>query len=112
MVSWLSYLRNRGMAARLSTLGIVVLVALGLAVPIAFFVGGLAATASAALAAALCLAGAAAALIVGNYLRGPGEVLVALWLGMILRLGVPFAAGVTIHLHGGPLAQAGLLWYL
>jgi hypothetical protein len=112
MVSWLSDLRDRGMAVRLSTLGIVVLVALGLAVPIAFSVGGLTATATATLAAGLCLAGAAAALIVGDYLRGPGGVLVALWLGMILRLGVPFAVGVTIHLHGGPLARAGLLWYL
>jgi hypothetical protein len=33
-------------------------------------------------------------------------------LGMALRTGVPFVVGIAVHLHGGPLAQAGLLWYL
>lgn len=36
----------------------------------------------------------------------------ALWIGMIARSGLPFAVGAMVHLQGGPLAQAGLLWYL
>jgi hypothetical protein len=88
------------------------LVAYLIATPVAIHLGGFDAFLAATLAAGLCLAGAAAALIIGDQLRGPGGVLAALWLGLFLRLGVPFAAGVTIHLHGGPLADAGFLWYI
>jgi hypothetical protein len=112
MATWLGNLRNRGVAVRLMVLGIVVLAVYALAAPVAICLSGFIALAAAALAAGLCLTGAAAALLVADRLRGPGGALAALWLGMALRMGVPFGAGVTIHLHGGPLAQAGLLWYL
>ena len=112
MVTRLGNLRNRGVAIRLAVLGIVVLAAYGLTAPVAVRLGGSDALAAAALAGGLCLAGAASALLIADRLRGPRGALAAIRLGMILRMGVPLAVGVTIHWHGGPLAQAGLLWYL
>jgi hypothetical protein len=112
MMTWLANLRNRGVAIRLAVLGTSVLAAFAAAVPVAIHLGGSTGLAAAMTAAGLCLAGAAAALVIASWLQGPSGVLAALWLGMLLRMGVPFGAGVAIHLHGGPLAQAGLLWYL
>jgi hypothetical protein len=112
MTTWMANLRNCGVALRLAVLGTVVLAAWGLAAPVAVHLGGLTGLAAATIAAGLCLAGAAAALAIAGSLQGPSGVLAALWLGMLLRMGVPFGAGLAIHLHGGPLAQAGLLWYL
>lgn len=112
MITWLGNLRNRSVAIRLVVLGIVVLAAYGLTVPVAVRWGGSYALEAAALAGGLCLAGAAAALLIADQLRGPHGALAALWLGMILRMGVPLIAGAIIHVHGGPLAQAGVLWYL
>ena len=112
MVIWLSNLRNRSIAARATMLGAVVLAALAAAAPVAIRLGGFLALAAAAMAAVLCLAGAAVALGIVDRFRTPSNMLAALWIGMVIRTGVPFAVGMAIHLHDGPLAQAGLLWYL
>jgi hypothetical protein len=112
MVARLANLRSRGVAARLIVLGSVVLAACALAAPVALRLGGSLGLAAAAIAAGLCLLGAAAALAVTDRLRASGKILATLWLSAALRIGVPFGVGMAIHLHGGPLAQAGLLWYL
>ena len=112
MVHWLCNLRNRGVAVRLMVLGGVVLAALAATAPVAIHLGGSLALTAATTAAGLCLAGATAGLAIVDRFRTPSGALAALWIGMTLRTGVPFAAGMAIHLHGGPLAQAGLLCYL
>jgi len=112
MVTWLSNLRNRGVAVRVTMLGAAVLAAFAVAAPVAVRLGGSLALAAAAIAAVLCLAGSAVALVIVDRFRTPSGALAALWIGMIIRTGVPLAVGMAIHLHGGPLAQAGLLWYL
>jgi hypothetical protein len=126
MVAWLANLRNRSLPVRLAVLVLAVLAVYALAAPVAVQWGGAQGLAAAAVAAGLCLAGAAAAIVTTRRLRGDcsnsrvnenGTVpfkapLLALWLGMALRMGIPLAVGLTLHLHGGMLAQAGLLWYL
>lgn len=112
MVIWLSNLRNRSVVFRAAVLGIVVLVAFAMIGPVAVRLGGSVALAAASLAAALCLTGATVALVVGNFLRGPRHALAALAAGMAVRMGVPLAPALAIHLQGGPLAEAGLLYYL
>jgi hypothetical protein len=112
MISWLSNSPHRGMAFRAMILGLVVLVAAAATGPIAFHLGGLAALMAASVAAVLCLAGAGAALVVSHRLQGPHQALVALSVATTLRMGVPLACGLVIHLLGGPLAEAGLLYYL
>jgi hypothetical protein len=47
-----------------------------------------------------------------HLLRGPKHALAALLAGMAARMGIPLAFGLAIHLQGGPLAEAGLLYYL
>jgi hypothetical protein len=112
MIAFLQNLRNRGVAVRLGTLTTTMLVALAAATPVAIRVGGLNAVAAAATAIGLCLAGAALALILADRLRTSNSMLAGLWIGVALRTGAPFVAGMAIHLQGGPLAQTGLLWYL
>jgi hypothetical protein len=112
MVTWLSNLRNRSVAVRAKLLAVALLAALGVTAPVAVHLGGIMALAAAAIAAMLCLAGAETALVLVDHLRTPSGALPALWLGMTVRMGLPLAAGLLIHLHNGPLAQAGLLWYV
>jgi len=89
-----------------------VLVALVPVGPVAVCIGGGVALAAAAVAAVFCLAGASIALLVSHLLRGPKRALAALLAGMAARMGIPLAFGLAIHLQGGPLAEAGLLYYL
>ncbi len=64
------------------------------------------------LAALVCYAGAVLALGTNAILHQPEHALLALLLGMMARMGIPFGLGLAVHLQGGPLAKAGLLYYL
>jgi hypothetical protein len=112
MVAFLGNPRNRGVAARLGLLATTMGLALAAAAPVAMRRGGLVGIEAAATAALLCFGGAILALIVVDRLRTPNGALMGLWIGLMLRTVAPFVAGMAIHLHGGPLAQAGLVWYL
>ena len=112
MTNWLSDLRNRSVTIRVTMLAIVVLVAFAMVAPVAVYIGGSTALAAATLAAAFCLIGAAMALMASSLLPGPTLALAALMTSMAARMGIPLTLGLAIHLHGGPLAKAGLLYYL
>lgn len=112
MTAWLSNLRTRGLALRAAVLGIVVLGSGATASPVAWWLGGAAGVTAAAAAAFLCLAGAILALVAGHLFRGPRHAWSALLAGMAARSGIPLVAALAIHLRGGPLAEAGLLYYL
>jgi len=112
LTAWLSNLRKRGLALRAAVLGIVVLGSGATAGPVAWWLGGAAGVTAAAAAAFLCLAGAISALVAGHLFRGPRHAWNALLVGMVARSGIPLAAALAIYLRGGPLAEAGLLYYL
>jgi hypothetical protein len=112
MAKWLDNLRNRGVAVRAAVLGAAVVCALALAIPVAAYLYGAAAILAATVAACLCLAGAAFALIVTDLLRGPQHALAALLMGMAARMGPPLIFGLAIQVRGGLLVQAGMLYYL
>jgi hypothetical protein len=112
MFAWLGNLRNRGTGIRVAMLGIAMLAMCAFVAPVAMYWGGFLALAAETIAGGICLAGAAAALAVTDRLRGSDGSQVALWFGLVLRTGLPCAAGVAIHLDDGPLAHAGLLCYL
>ena len=80
--------------------------------PIALFFGGVAGLWAAAAAAALCLGGAGIALVISYSLRSPARALYGMLLGTAARMAIPLGFGLAAHLHGGPLAEAGLLYYL
>jgi hypothetical protein len=88
------------------------LLAFALAAPFVAWRGASPAIYAAAVAAALSWAGATFALVVAHLLRGPALAFIALGVATIGRLGIPLLAGALIHLQGGPLAEAGLLYYL
>lgn len=112
MISWLKNLRNRSATVRITVLTVVVLVVFAVAGPVAFHIGGLIALAAAALAASLCLIGAGAALMLTCLLSGPNLALLAMMTSMMARMAIPLGFGITVHLLGGPLCKAGLLYYL
>jgi hypothetical protein len=112
MVRWLNRLQNQGLAIRATVLGVVVLAEYALVVPVAVHIGGMMSLVAAAVSGALCLTGATLALIASHMLRGPQLAIHALLVSMALRLGVPLGAAVALHFRGGPLAEAGILYYL
>jgi hypothetical protein len=66
---------------------------------------------AAAVASAICLAGAAAALIATGLLRGAGPhaAVSSMLLGMLFRMGLPLGALVTFQQNGGPLVEGGIV---
>ncbi|MBN1910795.1 MAG: hypothetical protein JW818_13705 [Pirellulales bacterium] len=110
---WLTDLRRRSLAAR----GGVLVAALAapcvlLAAPIGYFHSGMTGILAAVTAAALCLAGAGAALVVNEPFRGTDRALKGLLWGMIFRMGIPLGLGLAVQLTGTALAGAGFLLYL
>ena len=112
MGTWFANLRNRSLPARGAFLGLVMLGMYALVAPVAGYCGGSAGLWAAATAAVLCLAGAGLALVISQALRSPKHALYGMLLGMAARMGVPLAFALACHLHGGALAEAGLLYYL
>jgi hypothetical protein len=100
------------LTVRLVVLTIAVLVALAIAGPAAMVLGGRIALVGAAIAALLCWTGAAVALATTHFLPGPNLALAAMLTGMVARMALPLSAGLAIHLRGGPLAEAGTIYYL
>jgi hypothetical protein len=112
MVTWLSTIRNQRLALRALWLTLAVVAEFALIGPVAVCLGGVPALAAAAVAGLLCLVGAMFALVTSYLLRGPQFVLLSMLVGMALRLTIPLAPAIVLHFRGGPLAGAGLLYYL
>ncbi len=93
-------------------LGTVALVLYGVIAPIAYLCAGRGGLWASALAGLACLAGAEIALVISHLLRAPGRVLWGLLFGMAARMGIPLTFGLVASLIDGPLARAGLLFYL
>ncbi len=62
------------------------------------------------LAWGVCTLAATIALVAGEPLRKPQHVIASVVLGMTVRMGIPLAA--AIFFRQGPLADAGVLYYL
>ena len=112
MNSRLIHLQNQTATVRVLALAVAVAAVFAIAGPAAVAIGGSAALLAATVAAALCFAGAAMALMAGSLLTGPRLALAALLIGIAARMAIPLIVGVALHLRGGPLAEAGLLYYL
>jgi hypothetical protein len=102
--------RQGGIVVQAAVLLAAALVVLAIAGPLAAHFGGRQGLTAAAVAGALCWAGAAAGLVAGR-LFVP-NIFAALLAGMFFRMGVPLGFAVATLLAGGWLAQAGLLYYL
>ncbi len=80
--------------------------------PVAFSFSGARGLWAAAAAATFCLAGAGTALATSQFLRKPKYLLHGVLAATAARMGIPLTLGLICHIQGGPLAEAGLLYYL
>ena len=110
--SWFKELRDRPLTAQLGVLGLAVAAVFAVVGPLAWSGRGMAGLAAAAIAAAICLLGAALALVACHKLRDPKYGLQCMLIGTLLRMGIPLGAALAVQAQGGALAQAGLLVYL
>lgn len=64
---------------------------------------------AAAIAGAICWAGALSALLlIGLFRASQNQMVSATLLGMLFRMGLPLVTGLVLTRNGGPLADAGL----
>jgi hypothetical protein len=63
-------------------------------------------------AGGVCLLAAWMALYSSEPLRRPQQMLTLVIVGMMIRMGIPLIAALAIFYLGGPLADAGFLYYL
>ena len=109
MVCWISHLRGRGVAAKAVVLSTAVVIAFLVASPVVVHIQGATGLAAALLSASLCLLGAVLALAVGRWFADPKS---AVMVGMAVRMAVPLSVVLIMQLRGGPLVDAGLIYYL
>ena len=97
--------------ANVAVIGVAVL-CLAFAAPVAYGCSGPVGLRAAVPADATCCLGAIGSLCVSPWLRSPSRMLIATLVGMSTRLGVSLSAATVIQLTGGPLAEAGFVYYL
>jgi len=107
----LARLQRLGLVARAAVLVSAVALTYAVAAAVAWNLSGTAGLQASAVAAGVCLFGAALALVVSHRFRDPESVLYGVLFGMLLRMGIPLAFAVYIFLEGGGLAEAGVLYY-
>lgn len=68
--------------------------------------------AAAALASGCCCAGALSAVAISPWFRDPRRLLAFVLIGMSLRMGIALTTALFVQLGGGPLVDAGFVYYL
>lgn len=80
--------------------------------PIAYRADGADGLLAAGVAAAIVLLAGIGALAVNELCRSPEMVIPRVLGGMMLRMGVPLTAAMAIYYRGGPIIDAGFIYYL
>ena len=113
MARWKTRLARLGILGRCILLALVLGIALAVAAPLGFFLHG-ADGAWAAVAAALVVwISSTAALALGELFQGgPNAALFKLLFGMTLRMALPLAACMVVHLSASSLDTAGFVFYV
>ena len=113
MPRFFQQLPKKSFTLRATMLGLTVLTAAAIILPIGYFIAGHRAEFSAgAMAAGVCLVAALLALGTSHLLQGPQHLLASVAAGMMIRMGIPLVAALVVRNLGGPLADAGFLYYL
>ncbi len=106
-------LTHRSLLFRAVFLGIVVLIAAIVILPLGWAISGnRVGFFAAAAAGGVCLLAAWTALGLSELFRRPQQILALVFVGMTVRMGIPLVAALTVYFRGGPLADAGFLYYL
>ena len=109
---FLAQIARLGLAARCGLVTLAVAIALAIAGALAFRLHEGAGVAAAGVAAGVCLLGSIAALTVSQFLQGPEAALRRVLASMALRMFVPLAFCLVVAALGGPLAEAGCVYYV
>lgn len=80
--------------------------------PVAYHTSAMTGVAALGVAAAACLVPTLLALLIADLLPGPDWALPSLGMAMFLRMGVPMGICVVVYATGGPIADAGMAYYL
>lgn len=106
-------LPQRSLLFRAVILGGVVLVAASVILPLGRAISSnRAGLFAGAAAGGVCLLAAWLALGLSGPLRRPQQTLALVLVGMLVRMGIPLAAALAVCFSGGPLVDAGFLYYL
>ena len=106
-------LPQKNLLFRIVFLGAVTLVATAIILPLGFLIScNRVGVLAGATAGGICLLAAWVALTLSEPLRRPQSVLTLVHVGMMARMGIPLAAALIVYFRGGPLADAGFLYYL
>ncbi len=106
-------LREASPATQTLFLTLATALAYGMVGPIAYRLAAADGLLAAAAAAVACWLGAVGGIAVAFPFRARGERYVGMGFlaGMLPRMGVPLASSAALHLLGGPLAEAGVVYY-
>lgn len=80
--------------------------------PVAYHTSAMNGVAALSVAAGACLVPMLLALLIADLLPGPEFAMHNLGIGMFLRMAVPMGVCVVVYATGGPLADAGMAYYL
>jgi hypothetical protein len=105
-------LERLSLPARLALLGAIVIAAYACIAPLAFSRSGNAGLIAAAVAAGVCLFGAAVGLGMASMFRTPQSAMYGVAMSMLARTALPLALGVTLQMNIASLADAGFVYYL
>jgi len=111
-VCWSQSVARLGVAGQCALLAAVALATYAMVSPVAYHLYGLPGCLAAAVGALLPLLGSELAIVAYRLGDAPSAPLRGMLLGMMLRLGVPLAGSLAIRLRGGPIFEAGALYYL
>ncbi len=103
---------SRGVAKRAAVL-IASLVLVSLLVgPLSFYFDGVNGLVASGAGMTICLVCGLLALVVAEQFRKPEHVLQQVLITMGLRMGIPLGLCMVVYIQRGPLAEAGMVYYL
>ena len=106
-------LPQRGLLFCAAILGAAVLVAMMLSLPVGYAIlGNKMVFLAGSLAGGVCLLAGLVVLALSHVLYRPQQALALVGLAMLVRMGMPLAMVLATCLCGGPLANAGILYYV
>ena len=93
-------------------LGIALLLAGAIVIPVAYWWADVAGAWAAAAAWATCFISGLLAYWLAQRFNDPQKVLYQVLSGTLVRMSIPLAACLGVHLYGGTLAEAGFVYYI
>lgn len=113
MIGHLWRVSRLSLLARAAILGAAMVLVMAVSLPVGYaLLPTRASIAAGGLAGGICLLSGWLALYLSEKLRRPQQVLALVAVGAIVRAGIVLSASVALYLVGGPLAGAGVLYYL